>query len=153
MGIPKKSTGTEIKWKPGKNITTRSKKAKPGKKQRKKGGNAADQKVEPLSFFDMFGNYVEDEKFVEDPDNPKPSLYLVDEVIEAIGNVAGEESLFYYLNIIKDELDGMEEIDEEDEEDEDDEDDTPVKKNRKVSTKSGKSNKSGKKNKGKSRKN
>merc|ERR1712113_745237 len=75
----------------------------------------------------------------------------VQEVIEAISEIAGENSLLYYLDVAKDEDlgdDDLEMIDEDDEDDEDDDEDdeeeeeAPAKKVRKVSTKSGKSKKS-----------
>lgn len=93
-----------------------------------------------------------------------PSLYYVEEMVDAIGDMAGEDSLVYYLDCVHDDAecgeDHMEDIDEDDEDEDDDEEEGVIEdgvetqpignKNRKASTKSGKS---GKSKKGKSRKN
>jgi len=166
----KKSTGTDIKWKPGKDITyklkTLKKKANNKKKANKKKGKLNESvEVEVfLSLFDIFTKEYtfEDATKNDDAANPsKPNLFFVEEVVDAIGEIAGEDSLAYYLDCVHDEglegLEGMKEDMEtigegvEDSEgDEDEETQTSGKNNnRKQSTKSGKSKKS----KTKSRKN
>jgi len=151
--IPKLSKGCEIKWKQGKNITTKPKNKKPTKKQREKKKKGIIDPVETqLSLFDIFSKdyKVEDAPQFPDPKDLQPDIYHVQEVIEAISEIAGENSLLYYLDVAKDEDIGdedLEMIDEDDDEDDDDESDeeetqTSAKKMRKVSTKSGKSKKS-----------
>merc|ERR1719362_1549643 len=129
---PKKSTGCEIKWKEGKM-------AKQGK---------SIPKEDKLSLFDIFSrDYTFEEATKMDPTTMQPSLFYVEEMVDIIGEVCGEDSLLYYLEVQKaDAMDDMEIIDE-DEEDDDEEDESEpntasAKKHRKVSTKSNKSKKS-----------
>merc|ERR1711874_460475 len=136
-----KSEGCDIKWKPGKNITTKPKTKKPTKKQREKKKKGIVEPVDDkLSLFDIFTKEYtmeEAEKTASDPSIP--NLFFVNEIVEAIGDIAGEDSLIYYLNCVQD----------------DDEEEksapTSAKKHRKISTKSNKSK--GGKGKAKSRKN
>merc|ERR1711874_643268 len=132
-----------------------------GKKQREKKKKGIVEPVDDkLSLFDIFTKEYtmeEAEKTASDPSIP--NLFFVNEIVEAIGDIAGEDSLIYYLNCVHDEdmedfeEDDMEAIDEGDDEEDDDEEEksapTSAKKHRKISTKSNKS-KGGK---GKSRKN
>lgn len=152
LSVPKKSTGTVINWKPGKTITTKPIEKKKGKNQRKKekkGGNT-EKVAQKLSFFDIFRDFkVEKSTAVEDPMNPQPSLELVDEMVMGITDIAGEDSLYYYLDCVHmDDFEDLEAIDEAIfEENEEDEEETPKPVKgvpRKASHKSGKSGKSGK---------
>jgi len=144
----KKCEGCDIKWKPGKNVMTKIKTKKPTKsdKRNKKKGKI-EEKIKELSFFDIFRSFNEPPAETEiDPNNLQPDLYYVQEMVDAIGDVAGEDSLSYYLDCVKmdDDLEGeLGGIDEEDEDDES-EDASPKKPSRKASTKS-KGSKKGKK--------
>jgi len=146
---PKKSTGCEIKWKQGKRITTKPETKKKSQKERKmaKQGKSI-PKEDKLSLFDIFSrDYTFEEATKMDPTTMQPSLFYVEEMVDIIGEVCGEDSLLYYLEVQKaDAMDDMEIIDEDDE-DEDEEDESEpntasAKKHRKVSTKSNKSKKS-----------
>jgi hypothetical protein len=148
LSIPKKSTGTVIKWKPGKIVTTRPIEKKKGKNQRKKDkkGGKTETVAQKLSFFDIFKDFkVEKSTAVEDPMNPQPSLELVDEMVMGITDIAGEDSLYYYLDCVHlDEFEDLEAIDEENEDSEEEAHKQVKGVSRKASHKSGKSGKSGK---------
>lgn len=104
--MPKKTKGCDIKWKQGKNITTRPKNKNPTKKQREKKKKGIVDPVETsLSMFDIFTKEykVEDAPQFPDPNNLQPDIYHVQEIIEAISEIAGENSLLYYLDVAKDE--------------------------------------------------
>merc|ERR1719264_2009433 len=144
----KKSTGCEIKWKQGKRITTKPETKKKSQKERKmaKQGKSI-PKEDKLSLFDIFSrDYTFEEATKMEPTTMQPSLFYVEEMVDIIGEVCGEDSLLYYLEVQKaDAMDDMEIIDEDDE-DEDEEDESEpntasAKKHRKVSTKSNKSKK------------
>lgn len=162
-----KSEGCDIKWKPGKNITTKPKNKKLNKKQREKKKKGIIEPVDDqLSLFDIFTKEYTMEEAQKTANDPSvPNLFFVNEMVEAIGDIAGEDSLIYYLDCVHDdeqeglEDDDMEAIDEDEEDEEDNDEDetedksapTSAKKHRKVSTKSNKSK--GGKGKAKSRKN
>merc|ERR1712010_442422 len=118
---PKKSTGCEIKWKQGKRITTKPETKKKSQKERKmaKQGKSI-PKEDKLSLFDIFSrDYTFEEATKMDPTTMQPSLFCVEEMVDIIGEVCGEDSLLYYLEVQKaDAMDDMEIIDEDDEEDE-----------------------------------
>lgn len=145
----KKSTGCEINWKQGKRITTKPDTKKKSQKERKmaKQGKTI-PKEDKLSLFDIFArDYTFEEATKMEPTTMQPSLFYVEEMVDIIGEVCGEDSLLYYLEVEKGgfDLDDDMEIIDEDEED-DDEDEEPntasAKKHRKISTKSNKSKKS-----------
>lgn len=149
--LAQKSTGTVINWKEGKNITTKKPNAKKEKKNKKQKEKI--KKDLKLSFFDIFGNFKGQDEAVDADKNPLPCLMFVTEIIAAIGDVAGEDSLAYYLDCVHFEDEEGLGLDAEgdDDEFEDVVEDKEVRK-RKESTKSGKSK--GKQSaKGKSRKN
>jgi len=141
----KSSEGGEIKWKPGKKVMTKLKTKKPTKsdKRNKKKGKI-EEKVKELSFFDMFYSFNAPPEHEIDEKDLQPDLYYVQEMVDAIGDVAGEDSLSYYLNCVKmeDDLDGELGAIDEDDEDDEDEEDGPQYAKRKASTKSKGSKKS-----------
>jgi len=140
--------GCEIQWKHGKNVMTKIKAKKPtksDKKNKKKG--KVEAKITELSFFDIFRSFDEPPAETEiDANNLQPDLYYVQEMVDAIGDVAGEDSLSYYLDCVKMEEgfgDQLGDIAEDDEDDESEEEDKK-KPSRKTSTLS-KGSKKGKK--------
>lgn len=121
----KKSSGDQINWKEGKNITVKIVK----KKNKKKGGEKKTKEVKEKSFFNFFldieiDSDEEDEKEEEDNEEVE-DLELQYEIAQTIYEDLVPKSLEYYLGVIETmgdygDLDGIEE--------EDDEDDEPVKK-------------------------
>merc|ERR1712210_299613 len=103
-------------------------------------------KEDKLSLFDIFSrDYTFEEATKMEPTTMQPSLFYVEEMVDIIGEVCGEDSLLYYLEVEKggfDIEDDMEIIDEEDDDDDEEPNTGSAKKHRKVSTKSKASKKS-----------
>lgn len=121
------SEGTPIDWKEGKNMTIKKiSKTQKNKKTGKK--RTVEKEVKVKSFFGLFTKFSEEDMENEDAyddEEEQPNLYIVNDILEQLGDVV-PFSLEYYLGVIEndDDDDGADDF-EDDDDDDDDDDDEP----------------------------
>lgn len=121
----KGSSGDQINWKEGKNITIKIVK----KKNKKKGGEKKTKEVKEKSFFNFFLDITidsEEEENEQEENEDVEDLELQYEVAQTLYEDIIPKSLEYYLGVI--ETYGEEGLDEIEEEDEEEEEEPPKKK-------------------------
>lgn len=124
--MPKKSVGTKINWKAGKDIT--KKVVKKTQKNKKTGAKrTVEKEIRAKTFFGLFTDFTdkdaEDEQVNEDEEE-QPNIFILAETLDHLADVV-PFSLEYYLGVVEDE-DG--DFEDEDDEDDDEEDDAPKSK-------------------------
>lgn len=123
--MPKKSVGTKINWKAGKDITKKN--VKKTQKNKKTGAKrTVEKEIKAKTFFGLFADFTDkdaEEEAQNEDEEEQPNIFILAETLDHLADVV-PFSLEYYLGVVEDEDGDFEDEDEDD----DEEDEAPKSK-------------------------